>query len=152
MIFRRALVQHITCDKTPNPVLDTMISSVTQKASWIHVEHHKRIYGRTKYSMKKLVKQFLHAVFYYTNLPLRVATLLGLSSVVLSVILSCYYLIQYMKGAIGVPGWTSLVLFILFFSGLILFSLGIMGEYLIRILQEVRKTPQYVIMEKEVDD
>jgi glycosyltransferase involved in cell wall biosynthesis len=151
MIIRRMLLQHITCDKTPNPVLGTMISSVTQKMSWIHVEHHKRNCGRTTYSMKKLVKQFLHAVFYYTNLPLRVASLLGLSSVAFSFILVCYYLFQYLRGGIDVPGWTTLVLLILFFSGLILFSLGVIGEYLIRVLQEVRRTPQYVIMEKEFD-
>jgi dolichol-phosphate mannosyltransferase/undecaprenyl-phosphate 4-deoxy-4-formamido-L-arabinose transferase len=152
LIIRRVLLQHITCDKTPNPVLGTMISFVTQKRSWIHVEHGKRVYGRTTYSMKKLVKQFLHAVFYYTNLPLRVASLLGLSSVALSFILVCYYLVRYLRDAIIVPGWTTLVLLILFFSGLILFSLGVMGEYLIRVLQEVRRTPQYVIMEKEIDE
>jgi hypothetical protein len=57
-----------------------------------------------------------------------------------------------LRGATTVPGWTTLVLLILLLSGLILFSLGIMGEYLIRILQEVRATPQYVIMEKEIDE
>ena len=102
--------------------------------------------------MNKLVKHFLHGVLYYTNLPLRVASLLGLSSVALSFILVCYYLVRYLKGAIDVPGWTTLVLLILFFSGLILFALGVMGEYLIRVLQEVRRTPQYVIMEKEIDE
>jgi len=129
-----------------------MISSVTQKTSWIYVEHHKRNYGRTTYSMKKLVEHFLHGALYYTNLPLRVASLLGLSSVGLSLVLVCYYLIQYMRGAISVPGWTTIVLIILFFSGVILFSLGLMGEYLIRLLQEVRRTPQYVIMEKDFDE
>lgn len=152
MIIRKVLLPHIISDKTPNPVLGTMISSVTQKTSWIYVDHCKRFYGKTTYSMKKLVKQFLHAVFYYTNLPLRVASVLGLSSVVLSFILVCYYLIQYLRGGISVPGWTTLVLLILLLSGLILFSLGVIGEYLIRILQEVRRTPQYVIMEKDIDE
>ena len=102
--------------------------------------------------MKKLIKQFLHGLLYYTNLPLKFVSVLGLSSVGFSFIMICYNMVQYLRGAIGVPGWTSLVLLILLFSGLILFSLGIIGEYLIRILQEVRKVPQYVIMEKEIDD
>jgi dolichol-phosphate mannosyltransferase/undecaprenyl-phosphate 4-deoxy-4-formamido-L-arabinose transferase len=152
MIIRRGLLQYITCDKTPNPVLGMMISFVTKKSSSIPVEHCRRNYGRTTYSMKKLLKQFFHSITYYTNLPLRVASMLGLSSVIFSFILLCYYLIQYLRGAIGVPGWTTLVLLILFFSGIILFSLGIIGEYLIRILQETRRTPQYVIMEKEIDE
>ena len=152
MIIRRTLLQYIICDDTPNPLLGTMISSVTKKTSWINIEHCKRNYGRTTYSMKKLIKQFLHGLLYYTNLPLKFVSVLGLSSVAFSFIMICYNMVQYLRGAIGVPGWTSLVLLILLFSGLILFSLGIIGEYLIRILQEVRKVPQYVIMEKEIDD
>lgn len=152
MIIRSVLLPYIICDKTPNPILGMMISSVTKKTSWIPIEHRKRNYGRTTYSMKKLVKQFLHGVLYYTSLPLRISSVLGLSAVVLSFILLCYYLVQYLRGAISVPGWTTLVLLILFFSGLILFSLGLIGEYLIRILQETRMTPQFVIMEKEIDE
>jgi len=152
MIFRRILLPFITCDKTPNPLLGMMISSVTKKTSWLHIEHRKRNYGRTTYSMRKLIKQFLHGVLYYSNFPLRVTSVLGLSCVVLSFILICYYLAQYLRGAIGVPGWTTIVLMILFFSGIILFSLGVIGEYLIRILQETRGTPQFVIMEKEIDE
>ena len=151
-IIRRGLLQYITSDKTPNPVLEAMISFVTKKTSCIHIEHCKRSYGRTTYSTKKLLKQFFHSITYYTNLPLRVASMLGLTSVAMSFILVCFYLIQYLRGAINVPGWTTLVLLILFFSGIILFSLGIIGEYLIRILQETRKTPQFVIMEKDIDE
>jgi hypothetical protein len=51
---------------------------------------------------------------------------------------------------ITVPGWMTLVLLVLFFSGSIMFSLGIIGEYLLRIVQEVRWRPQYLIRDKEM--
>jgi hypothetical protein len=59
-------------------------------------------------------------------------------------------MIAYLTGAITVSGWTTLVLLILFFSGIIMFSIGIVGEYLLRIIQEVYRTPQYVIRDKEI--
>jgi len=61
-----------------------------------------------------------------------------------------YYLIAYLKGAITVSGWTTLVLLMLSSSGIIMFSVGIIGEYLLRIIQEVYRIPQYVIKDKEI--
>jgi hypothetical protein len=64
--------------------------------------------------------------------------------------LGAYYLTLFFLGRITVPGWITLVLLVLFFSGAIMFSLGIIGEYLLRITQEVVHAPQYLIREKDV--
>ena len=64
--------------------------------------------------------------------------------------LGAYYLTLFLLGQIGVPGWMTLVLLVLFFSGVIMFSLGIIGEYLLRITQEVYHVPQYLIRDKDV--
>ena len=58
------------------------------------------------------------------------------------------FLYDYATGAIGVAGWTSVVVLLSFFAGLILLSLGIFGEYMVRILREVRGTPPYVERER----
>jgi dolichol-phosphate mannosyltransferase/undecaprenyl-phosphate 4-deoxy-4-formamido-L-arabinose transferase len=127
-----------------------MLFSVTNKVGTIEVEHNCRVYGRTTYTMTKLVRQFLHAVLYYSTAPLKAIFWVGITSILLSFILACYYLIRYLMEEITVPGWMTLVLLVLFFSGSIMLSLGIIGEYLLRIVQEVRWSPQYLIRDKEM--
>ena len=75
---------------------------------------------------------------------------MGLLSMFMAFALGGYYLTLFFMGRITVPGWITLVLLVLFFSGAIMFSLGIIGEYLLRITQEVYHAPQYLIRDKDV--
>ena len=83
-------------------------------------------------------------------LPLKGVFWMGLLSMFAAFSLGAYYLALFFMGRITVPGWSTLVLLVLFFSGAIMFSLGIIGEYLLRITQEVYHAPQYVIRDKDV--
>ena len=67
-----------------------------------------------------------------------------------SVLLAIYYLIRYFTSRIGIAGWTTIILLQLLFSGLLLFSIGIVGEYLIRILNETKKFPNFIIRTKKM--
>jgi hypothetical protein len=127
-----------------------MLFEGTERIGSIEVQHHFRKNGKTTYTISKLIRLFLHAVLYYSTIPLKGVFWLGVSAIVLSIFLGSYYLIQYWMRQITVEGWMTLILLLLFFSGSIMFSLGIIGEYLLRIVQEVRKTPQYLIREKEL--
>ena len=77
-------------------------------------------------------------------------SILGLFSSFVSILLGIYYLIKYLTGPVGieVQGWTTIVLLIIFYSGMILFSFGLIGEYLIRIIKEVSGHPRYTIRDK----
>jgi dolichol-phosphate mannosyltransferase len=80
-------------------------------------------------------------------------TLLGVFFSFISVVLILFYIYIALIGnkefwGIPVPGWTSIILFITFFSGLILFSLGIISEYIWRIHEEVKNRPGYIIKKK----
>ena len=77
-------------------------------------------------------------------LPLRAVTVLGLAVCGLSAVYVAYVLFRYLIGQVVVPGWTTVVILVSFFAGVTLLSLGIMGEYMIRILREVRGSPRYV--------
>ncbi len=149
-LIRHQVLSHILQDNTPNPNIGSMISTSTDRTSSIYVEHDKRTHGSTTYTIEKLVRHFLNGILFYSAIPLRTVSYLGLMSAFLSITLSCYYFIRYLLGRITVPGWTTVVLLLLFFSGMIMFSLGIIGEYLLRIIQEVRGNPQYLIREKEI--
>jgi dolichol-phosphate mannosyltransferase/undecaprenyl-phosphate 4-deoxy-4-formamido-L-arabinose transferase len=149
-IIRKFVVDQILQIYTPNPLVGLLTLKVTEKIGTVTVGHHKRLHGKTTYSTAKLLKHFLHGILYNSMLPLKAVFALGILCLCLSVALGMYYLIASLKGAIAVSGWTTLVLLILFFSGITMFSIGIVGEYLLRIIQEVYRVPQYVVKDKEV--
>jgi dolichol-phosphate mannosyltransferase len=103
--------------------------------------------GTTKYTTLKMFKLAFDGIFSFSNIPLRFATIFGLLVSVLSFLLAIYAL--YLKlSNIAVPGWTSLLLTILFIGGVQLMTIGIIGEYLGRIYDEVKMRPLYIIKKK----
>lgn len=148
-IIKKQVIDQLVRSKTPNPGVGLLILGVTNRIDTVVVKHHRRKHGNTNYTRIKLIRQFLNGILYHSYLPLKVVSHLGIGCLVFSALLSVYYFVQYFFGSIKVTGWMTLVLLVLFFSGTIMFSLGIIGEYLLRILQEVRQTPQYVIRDSE---
>ena len=149
-IIKRDVVDSILQMRTPNPAVGLLILNMTDRIGIVRVEHRERCYGKTTYTSGRLVRHFFHGVLYHSTLPLKAVFLMGLFSICLAFALSLYYLTLFFLGRITVPGWITLVLLVLFFSGVIMFSLGIIGEYLLRITQEVYHAPQYRIRDKDV--
>jgi len=149
-IISKPVVDEICQVRTPNPAVGLLVLKVTNRIANITVEHRKRAHGKTTYTPGKLIRHFLHGILYHSTLPLKWVFFFGMFSILAAFTLSAYYLILFLLGRIVVPGWITLVLLVLFFSGIIMFSLGIIGEYLLRITEEVYHIPQYVIRDKEV--
>lgn len=145
--LNKKLVSTIIQNKTIIPVLGPLILNSTHRIANIQVQCEERKYKKSNYSLIKLIKITLDNIINFSSLPLKIIGLTGITISLLSFILTIYYFIEYCFGKITVPGWTSLVIFINFYSGLILFSIGVIGEYLIRILKEVKLEPRYVIRE-----
>lgn len=89
--------------------------------------------------MRKQIKLALDYLCSVSTLPLRLISFAGIGAALLSGGLLVFYLIKYFMGGITVPGWTTVVILISFFSGLILLSLGVIGEYLVRVLRELQR-------------
>lgn len=149
-IIRRRVVDDILQVRTPNPVVGPLVLKVTNRIGSVTVDHRRRPHGKTTYTPRKLVAHFLHGILYHSTLPLKWVFFFGVFSILMAFALSAYYLALFLLGRIAVPGWITLVLLVLFFSGIIMFSLGIIGEYLLRITQEVYHVPQYLIRDKDV--
>ena len=149
-IIRRRVVDEIRQVRTPNPAVGPLVLKVTDRIGNVTVDHQRRQYGKTTYTPRKLVAHFLHGILYHSTLPLKWVFFFGVFSIVLAFALSAYYLTLFLLGRIAVAGWMTLVLLVLFFSGIVMFSLGIIGEYLLRITQEVCHMPQYLIRDKDV--
>lgn len=111
----------------------------------IPVERSARYAGTSKYSFAKLLRLAFDGVFSFSVVPLRVAAVLGLIAVVLSVLFATYSLYARLVLDQAPQGFTALILVITFLSGVNLFFLGIIGEYLGRVYEEAKGRPLYVI-------
>src|SRR6202167_250144 len=111
----------------------------------IPMERSARHAGRTKYSPLKLLKLASDGIFVFSIAPLRAAALLGAGAIGLSSLFALYSL--YAKFRMHSPqGFTALILAIMFFSGINLFFLGIIGEYVGRVYEETKGRPHYVVL------
>jgi dolichol-phosphate mannosyltransferase len=112
----------------------------------IPVERSARQAGLTKYSPLRLLKLASDGIFAFSIVPLRAAALLGAAATALSVLYSLYAL--YAKFRLHSPqGFTALILAITFLSGVNLFFLGIIGEYIGRVYEEAKGRPHYIVRE-----
>jgi glycosyltransferase involved in cell wall biosynthesis len=111
----------------------------------IPLERSARHAGRTKYSPLKLLKLASDGIFAFSIAPLRAAAALGAGAIALSFPFALYSL--YAKFRMHSPqGFTALILAIMFFSGLNLFFLGIIGEYVGRVYEETKGRPHYIVL------
>ena len=136
--------------KTPYPFIGGMIFSLTQNITNVKVKHEKRKYGTSTYNYGKLINLAFNLIINYTSLPLKMLTFIGILVSILSFSLGLFFIIQKLVYQIAVPGWTTVVVLISFFNGLLLLTIAIMGEYLSRIIGEVSGRRQYVVRRKEL--
>jgi glycosyltransferase involved in cell wall biosynthesis len=122
-----------------------MCSWVGFRQTGVRYQREARFAGRTKYSLVKMVQLALDGIFSFSIVPLHALTFIGLGAAALSFIGVIYALIVRIFTSHWVAGWATLFIGMLFLSGLQMISLGIMGEYLGRIYDEVKQRPLYVI-------
>jgi len=107
----------------------------------------ERYAGQTKYPLRKMVRLAIDAIVSFSDTPLRAALNLGLILAVLSMLLGAVAIGLKVAGVYTVPGWTSIVVLVAFLGGVQLLVLGVIGEYLARIQDEVRQRPLYLTQE-----
>lgn len=105
---------------------------------------HERFAGRSKFSLHKMISFALDGILAYSVQPLRAAFYVGVFSALLAVLIFLHVLYETLSGE-TVPGWSTIVVCGLFFGGMQMMMLGICGEYIARILQEVKNRPLYLI-------
>lgn len=107
-------------------------------------ERHSRHAGRPKYTFRKLVYLALDGLISFSHMPLRIITLLGIAVSLLSFTVALFYVVKKVALGAGIPGFTTLVVSIFFLAGIQLMTIGVIGEYIGRISDEVKRRPLYV--------
>lgn len=112
-------------------------------------KRNARAAGETKYPFRKMFRLAMDAICSFSHAPLRLSTNLGWTIAGLSILYGLITIVRYfLQGRGFQPGWTSLIVVLSFLSGVQLITLGLVGEYIARIYDEVKGRPLYLIAEK----
>ena len=116
------------------------------KTTTVEYDVQERMYGTSKWSVISLMKYAITNATSFSTLPLQLVTIMGMVSILFSVILAIQTVVRYLMGN-SVEGFTTVILLILIIGGFIMLSLGIIGHYIARIYEEVKGRPKYIISE-----
>lgn len=146
-IIDKQIVDSLVRNKSPYPMIDALLLSHTLNIVNIDVVHHTRQHGKSNYSLVKSLKLSFDLLVNYSTIPLQFISINGFVFAIIGLIIALYAVLGKIFGFINAAGWPSIVALISIFSGIILMSFGMIGEYLIRIIGQVSQLKQYVIRE-----
>jgi dolichol-phosphate mannosyltransferase len=144
-VMKKKVVDNMLKLQEKNPFLRGIRAWVGFNQIGVEYDRSARVQGESGYTLKKLFKIALDGIFSFSNVPIRFITLIGIVGLFFAFAYSTVTIYQNLINNISVKGFTSLVLIISFFSSLILICLGIIGEYIVRIYDEVRNRPFSII-------
>ena len=149
-LMRRFIVDAILGMDVHLPQIGNLLVQTSNRIINVEVRHDARKYGKSGYSYRRLAHDLYYDIISNSAFPLIVVRDIGIVSFLVSIVLGLFYLIKFLCFGSPVEGWTTIVLLISAYSGLLLLSVGIVGQYLINILEETRKMPNYTIRDKDV--
>ncbi len=131
-----------------NKYIRGIISWMGFKQIPLYYTREARQHGKTKYTLKKMLHLAGIGMFYFSKKPLKAALTAGFISMLIGIVLTVWVLYVQFSGGFTVPGWASTIITIIFFGGVQLLTIGVVGEYIGNILDEVKNRPEYIIDEK----
>jgi len=146
-MMKKNVVHELVLMQESNKFLRGQIAWLGFNQTYVEYDRDERAAGEPGYTYYKLFKLALDGLISFSNMPLRIATIMGFFVFILSLILIFYTLYSYFFNAYTPQGWASLMISVLFIGGIQLLTIGIIGEYIGRIQTEVRKRPLYVLRE-----
>ena len=150
ILFDEKILKEVIEINQKNSHLIYLISSLKYDFVSIPYKRKKRKFGKSKWTFSKKVKLFIDTFTSFSYLPLRVISILGLLFGLLAILYSIVIIVEYYKGEIPVEGWSTLMIVCLISSSFIMISIGIIGEYLWRALDEVRNKPNFIIDKTDI--
>jgi glycosyltransferase involved in cell wall biosynthesis len=143
--MRAPLARQLASFELSKPYIDGMLSWITSSVATVEVIHGERRHGESAYTLKKLIAHAVNIFVTFSHLPLRVASYSGAALAVLSFAYMLFIVVERLTGAITDPGYTSIMSVILFACGIQLFILGIVGEYIGRLMGVTNRRPMYAV-------
>ena len=149
-IMNRKIVEGLKKMPEKQRYLRGQIAWLGYKQTSVSYERHGRNAGTTGYTYRKMIHLALDAITSFSNLPLRLATISGFVCALIGFLLILYTLYSRFILQVYEPGWSSLMITIVFLGGIQLMGIGIIGEYISRINDNVKNRPLYLIAETNI--
>ena len=150
-LMKRQVVDSIISLKEYNRYSKGIFSFVGFDTKWIEYENVERVAGETKWSFWKLFKYALEGITAFSTTPLIFSSIVGLIFCLVAFIAIIFIIVKTLVYGDPTAGWPSMACIIVFVSGIQLFTIGIIGQYLSKTYLEVKKRPIYIIKETEKD-
>ena len=150
-LMTRQVIESIKSLKEYNRYSKGLWSFVGFKTKWLEYENVERVAGETKWSFWKLFKYALEGITAFSTTPLIISSIVGVLFCLIAFIMILVIVIRTLAFGDPTSGWPSMVCIIFFVSGIQLFSLGIIGQYLSKTYLEVKDRPIYIVKETEKD-
>ena len=150
-LMKRQVVDSIISLKEYNRYSKGLVSFVGFDTKWIEYENVERVAGETKWSFWKLFKYAIEGITAFSTTPLIFSSIVGLIFCLVAFIAIIFIIVKTLVYGDPTAGWPSMACIIVFVSGIQLFTIGIIGQYLSKTYLEVKKRPIYIIKETEKD-
>ncbi len=150
-LLDRQVVDYLLQFGDRQPFLRGLVSWLGFPATQIEYSAPERRAGASSYSLRKMFNLSLDAITSLSSKPLRVAFYLGFSAATLGLIYTVFAVIAHVMGK-SVQGWTSVIVSVVFLGGVQLICIGIIGEYVARIYEHIRRVPPFIIAEEDVPE
>ena len=146
-LIERRVVDRILAHRTHFPYINGLAVLYARNPVNVVVEHRERTIGKSNYKLSKIIELLTRILFNYSAFPLRLLTLSGMIVAVFSFTLATYVFAKALLVGTSVPGWASVAVMLAFFNGMTLLLLGVLGEYVVRILKQTSRTDPYHVVE-----
>ena len=146
-IMRRHVVDRVCDYKTSYPYVPGLVLWFSQDIVNILVEHHPRRAGKSNYSLMTILKLVSTILFNYSSFPLKSVAFGGIIVSILSMLLGVGYIVSNLVAGTNVQGWTTIVVLLSFFNGISLLVISMIGEYLVRLLNQSSSSESFHIKE-----
>ena len=143
-LMSKAALQALGQYRETNLFLRGIIPELGFKTAIVEYARKERLAGESKYTLKKMLRLAWDGITSFSVRPLRMLTVMGALAVMIAVIMAAYTLVSHFVGT-TVSGWSSLMISIWFLGGLNLLALGIVGEYIGKIYNEVKNRPRFIV-------
>lgn len=151
-LMKREMVDAIVSMSEYNRFSKGIFGWVGFKTYWMPYENVERVAGETKWNFWKLFKYAISGIINFSQAPLDMVSYIGVFSTIGSLIALIAIIVKKLVLGDQVQGWASMVCIIIFMSGLILFCLGIIGQYVAKIYMETKNRPHYIASESNIKD
>jgi glycosyltransferase involved in cell wall biosynthesis len=150
-LMKRKMVDAILKMSEYNRFSKGIFGWVGFNTKWLKYENIERVAGKTKWNFWKLFIYSLEGIVGFSTMPLQIASVLGMLFLLLSFVVIIFVIVKTILFGDPVAGWPSLVCIIFFVSGVQLFCIGIIGQYLSKTYLETKRRPLYIVKETEKD-